>query len=99
MEEAHGKTKQSYTYWQCRNSIPTRRSELISKEVQWQQRQQSLEKKICELEYSLEKTKKSNSSQSKTPNSDKKEITTEMYIIVQRTSLYMYIVQSTVKLT
>ena len=48
------------------NSIPTRRSEQTSKEEQWQRHQQSLEKSICELEDSLEKGKKSNSSQSKT---------------------------------
>ena len=58
----YGKTKQSYAY--C-NSIPTRRSEL-------QQRQESLEKRICEFE----KGKKSNSSQSKTPYADKEESTT-----------------------
>ena len=69
--------------------IPTRRSELISKEVQWQQLQQSLEKRICELEDSLEKGKTLNSSQRKTPNTDIEESTTEMYIIVQRTSLYI----------
>ena len=55
------------------NSIPTRRSELTSKEVQWQQRQESFEKKISED--SLEKGKISNSSQRKTPNADKEKIT------------------------
>ena len=55
----------------------------VSKEEQLQQRQESLEKRICELENSLEKGKKSNSSQRKTPNADKEEITTEMYITVQ----------------
>ena len=64
---------------------------LISKEVQWQQLQQSLEKRICELEDSLEKGKKLNLSQRKTPNADKEKSTTDMYeyIIVQRTSLYI----------
>ena len=60
--------------------------------MQWQQRQESLEKRICELEDSLEKGKTSNSSQRKTPKADKEEITNEMYstyIIVQRTSLYL----------
>ena len=69
-----------YAYWQWRNSIPTRRSELTSKEEQWQTRQESLEKRICELEDSLEKGNKSNSSQRKTPIADIEEITNEMYI-------------------
>ena len=47
--------------------------------MQWQKRQESLEKTISELEDSLEKGKQSNSSQSKTPNADKEEITIEMY--------------------
>ena len=47
--------------------------------MQWQKCQESLEKKISELEDSLEKGKQTNSSQSKTPNADKEEITTEMY--------------------
>ena len=55
------------------------------------QRQESLEKRISELEESLEKGQKSNSSQRKTPNADKEEITAEMYIIVQRTSLYIVV--------
>ena len=66
--------------WQQRQeSLEKRICELTSNEVQWQKRQESLEKKISELEDSLEKGKQSNSSQSKTPNADKEEITTEMY--------------------
>ena len=63
------------------DAIPSqpRRSELISKEVQWQQRQESLEKRICELGDSLEKGQKSNSSQRKPPNADKEKKTTVMY--------------------
>ena len=49
--------------------IPTRRS----KEEQWQQRQELLEKRISELEYSLEKSKISNSSQKITSNAGKEE--------------------------
>ena len=65
-----------------------RRSELTFKEEQWQKRQESLEKRISELEDFPEKGKKSNLSQRKTLNADKEEITTDMYIIVQRTSMY-----------
>ena len=55
---------------------PTRRS----KEEQLQQSPESLKKRSSELEDSLEKGKKSNSSQSKTPNANKEEITNKMYI-------------------
>ena len=64
------------------HSFPTHRSELTFKEEQWQQHQESLKKRICELEDSLAKGKKSNSSQRKRPNADKEDIITEMYIIV-----------------
>ena len=49
-----------------------RRSELTSKQEQWQKRQELSED-------SLEKGKKSISPQKKTPNSDKEETTAEMY--------------------
>jgi hypothetical protein len=41
---------------------------------QWQQRQESLEKRICDLQGLLEKGKKSNSSQRNAHNADKEEI-------------------------
>ena len=57
--------------------------------MQWQQRRESLEKGICKLEDSLEEGKTANSSQRKTPNADKEEITNETYILVHYCSAYI----------
>ena len=59
--------------------------------MQWQQRHELLEKRICELEDSLEKGKKSNSSQRITPNADKEVITNEMYEYLHYYSAYLIV--------
>ena len=69
------------------SKFPTRRTELISKEQQWQKRQESFEKRIlseivreCELEDSLEcfeNIKNSDTSKKKTLNADKEEVITD----------------------
>ena len=65
-------SKQCYALLTVTQFYHNRRSELTFKEEQWQKRQESLEKRISELEDSLQKGKTSNSSQSETPNADKK---------------------------
>ena len=59
---------------------------MTSKEEQWQKCKESLEKKISELEDSLENYKKSNSSQRKTSNTDNEEKYSYVQYIVQRKS-------------
>ena len=65
--------------------IPIYRSELTSKEEQWQKCRESLEKRIFELEYSHEKDKKSNASAIqiiKHGDIEEAEFITEKYINV-----------------
>ena len=67
------------------SSIPIRRSELTSKEEELQKC--SKRKRVSELEDSLEKYKKSNSSQRKTSNADNED----KYSYVLYCSAYEYI--------
>ena len=64
---------------------------MTSKEKQWKKCKESLEKKISELENSLENYIKSNSSQRKTSNKDNEEKYSYVYVqvhyFIQRTSI------------